>query len=147
MVTILGYSSTWKTPQELLPAGLSRSETNKILKSLTLSPELTNAKQMAVALFYEKAKKERQDMMLLHPSSLTPLTSFDEQEARQMAESSPIMDAQVFKHLIQVLKTSNERDSALSQSARANLKLKKASILKIISSQITLMGQSFVDFL
>jgi hypothetical protein len=69
---------------------------------------------MAVALFYEKAKKERQDMMLLHPSSLSPFVSFDEEESLQKAKSSPIMNKQVFKHLIQILKDANDYNSALS---------------------------------
>jgi hypothetical protein len=79
---------------------------------------------MAVALFYEKARKERQDMMLLHPSSLSPLMSFDEEQAIQTAKSSPIMNAKVFKHLITILKKSNEFNSDLSQSEKANLELK-----------------------
>jgi hypothetical protein len=50
--------------------------------------------------------------------------SFDEEQAIQTAKSSPIMNAKVFKHLITILKKSNEFNSDLSQSEKANLELK-----------------------
>lgn len=53
VVTILGYSSTLKNPETLFPADKDVSEMNRALKSLEISPELTDPKQMAVALFYD----------------------------------------------------------------------------------------------
>jgi hypothetical protein len=35
---------------------------------------------MAVALFFDKDNKQRQDMMLLHPSSLSLMSGLDEEE-------------------------------------------------------------------
>ena len=43
VVSILGYSSTWK-PSESLLSGKSNDEIEEILKKLRLSPELTDPK-------------------------------------------------------------------------------------------------------
>jgi hypothetical protein len=56
-VTVLGYSSSWKTA-DLSFADLSKSEINKKLKTLKISKELIDSDQMAVTLFYEKSKKD-----------------------------------------------------------------------------------------
>ena len=105
VVSILGYSATWK-PSEVLLAGKSNEEIEGIIKKLRLSPELTDPKQKAVALFYNKDAKERQEMMLLHPSSLTSLPGLDAGEALETAKLSPLMDTAVVKHLIDVLASS-----------------------------------------
>ena len=60
---------------------MSREKMNEILRDLTITPELTDPKQMVVALFCGKSKNERQDMMLLHPSSLTLISSYEDEEA------------------------------------------------------------------
>jgi len=59
VVTVLGYSSTWKPVSELIKPGQGRSEYDKVLQSLRLTPEFTDAKQMALALFYDKEQKQR----------------------------------------------------------------------------------------
>lgn len=105
IVSILGYSATWK-PSEALLAGKSNDEIEGIIKKLRLSPELTDPKQRAVALFFDKDAKERQEMMLLHPSSLTSLPGLDAGEALETAKVSPLMDTAVVKHLIDVLASS-----------------------------------------
>lgn len=51
-VTILGFSSTWKTA-DLSFSDLSKAQMNKKLKALNVSKELSDSDQMAVALFYE----------------------------------------------------------------------------------------------
>jgi hypothetical protein len=42
-------------------------------------------------------------MMILHPSSLSPVASFDEEEGVMIAKTSPLMNPTVIKHLITVL--------------------------------------------
>jgi len=120
---------------------------NKTLKKLSMSPEFTDAKQMAVALFYDKNQKSRQDMMLLHPSSLSPIAGLDEEEALSAAKISPLMDSAIAKHLVSVLKTSEEELQGLSASSLAALRQKQSQILKTLGSQIEVMGQAFIDFL
>lgn len=51
LVTVLGYSTTWKPAQALLRAG----EQRQALKNLRLSPEFTDPAQQVVALFYDEA--------------------------------------------------------------------------------------------
>lgn len=95
---------------------------NKTLKKLSMSPEFTDAKQMAVALFYDKDQKSRQDMMLLHPSSLSPVAGLDDEEALSAAKTSPLMDLAIAQHLIGVLKSSEEKLQSLSASSLAALR-------------------------
>jgi hypothetical protein len=102
-VTILGYSSTW-TPTEQL-SGKSKADVDAIIAKLRLYPELSGPKQKAVALFFDKANKSRQEMMLLHPSSLSVLPSLDADQAPETAKASPLMDPVVAKYLIDVLLT------------------------------------------
>lgn len=44
LVTILGYSSNYKSKNELLQSGQSQEEYDKLLKSLNISPEFTDPK-------------------------------------------------------------------------------------------------------
>lgn len=147
VVTVLGYSSSWKEAQALFAADGNDEERNKTLKKLNMSPEFTDAKQMAVALFYDKNQKSRQDMMLLHPSSLSPLAGLDDEDALNAAKASPLMDSEIAQHLVAVLKTSEGDTSGLSASSLAALRQKQSQILKTLSSQIEVMGQTFIDFL
>ena len=147
VVTVLGYSSTWKAATSLFPAGQGASEYNKTLKKLNMSPEFGDPKQMAVALFYDKNQKSRQDMMLLHPSSLSPITGLDEEAALSAAKNSPLMDPAVVKHLVGVLRTTEEEAQGLSASSLAALRQKQSQILKTLGSQVEVMGQAFIDFL
>jgi len=124
VVNVLGYSSSWKEAQALFAADHSTTERNKTLKKLHLSPEFTDAKQMAVALFYDKNQKSRQDMMLLHPSSLSPLAGLDEEEVLNAAKASPLMDSKIAQHIVGVLKTSEADTSGLSASSLAALRQK-----------------------
>ena len=146
-VTVLGYSSTWKAATSLFPSGQGASEYNKTLKQLKMSPEFGDPKQMAVALFYDKNQKSRQDMMLLHPSGLSPITGLDDEEALSAAKNSPLMDPAVVKHLVGVLRTTEQEAEALSASSLAALRQKQSQILKTLGSQIEVMGQAFIDFL
>ena len=56
-VTILGYSSTWKPSEQL--SGKSTSDIDDLIKKMRFYPELTDPKQKAVALFYDKNNKSR----------------------------------------------------------------------------------------
>jgi len=104
IVTILGYSSTWKPASELLKNQDELSNYDKILKELKISPEFTDPKQKALTLFYDKNQKERQDLMFLNPSSLSPISNLDKEKGVEVARKSPLMQSNVIKHLIEVLK-------------------------------------------
>lgn len=135
-VTIIGYSSTLKQKTELLKPSEDTDTYNKILQNLKISPEFTDPKQMAIALFYNKNEKERQDLMLLDPSTLSPINSLDVEESMQQAKTSPLMDIKVVKHLLSVLNKS-EKDQADGNKANiAATKFKQSSILKVLSHQI-----------
>lgn len=81
-VTILGYSSSWKPGAELLKNSDDKGTYDKILKELKISPEFTDPKQKALTLFYDKDQKERQDMMFLNPSSLSPVSNLDHEKCK-----------------------------------------------------------------
>lgn len=116
IVTILGYSSTWKLSETIFKDAKEKDDFDKVLKQLNILPEFTEEAQMAVGLFYDKNQKERQDLMLLNPSSLTPLLSVDQEEDSNMAEKSPLMDAALVKHLITILQKSEEEFKELPAS-------------------------------
>jgi hypothetical protein len=78
---------------------------------------------MAVALFYNTDQKERQDLMLLNPSSLTPINNLDKNVENIVAKNSPLMDSKVVKHLLEVLKKS-ETGADTSKASIATLKFK-----------------------
>lgn len=90
-VTILGYSSTWKPPSELLKNHDEKSNYDKILRELKISTEFTDPKQKALTLYYSKDAKERQDLMLLNPSSLSPISNLDKEKGQEVAKNSPLM--------------------------------------------------------
>lgn len=113
-VTILGYSSTWKTA-DLSFSDIPKAEINKKLKKLKISKELSDSDQMAVALFYEKSKKDQQDMMILHPSSLNPMAAYDEDEALRIGRASPINNPKVLTTLVRIMKA-DATENSLSTS-------------------------------
>mmetsp|Transcript_41594 Transcript_41594/g.63470 ORF Transcript_41594/g.63470 Transcript_41594/m.63470 type:complete len:203 (-) Transcript_41594:56-664(-) len=110
-ITILGYSSTWKLESEFFSKSRSSSEYETFFKNIKIEPEFTSPTQMAIGLFLDKDQKKRQDMMLLQPSTLTPIDSIDLDLSKSVAEDSPIMEPATLKHLLQVLKLSIEKDS------------------------------------
>jgi hypothetical protein len=54
IVTILGYSSTWKLSETLFKDAKEKDDFDKVLKQLNILPEFTEEAQMAVGLFYDK---------------------------------------------------------------------------------------------
>jgi hypothetical protein len=56
------------------------SSHRKKLKSLKITSEFTSKDQKVIALFYDKEQKERQDMMLINPVSLTVIPELDEEK-------------------------------------------------------------------
>lgn len=147
IVTILGYSSTWKTPELIFGASKEKDEYEKILKQLDIQPEFTDPKQMAIGLFYDKNQKERQDFMLLNPSSLTPVMGVDEEEDSRMAEKSPLMNAALIKNFIKILKIKDEEIKKMPITKQVATSQNQSYILKVLNNQIQVMGQKFLDYL
>lgn len=54
IVTILGYSSTWKLSETIFKDAKEKDDFDKVLKQLNILPEFTDEAQMAVGLFYDK---------------------------------------------------------------------------------------------
>jgi hypothetical protein len=57
------------------------------------------------------------------------------------------MDAAVVKHLISILKTDEKEVEKYDVGQKALLREKQAQILKIISQQVEVVGESFINFL
>ena len=76
-VTVLGYSENWLTASALekLLKDKSSEEVSKALQKVNLSFEFINEKQVAIAIFYDKNQKERQDIMSISPSNLVAITA------------------------------------------------------------------------
>lgn len=84
--------------------------------------------------------------MQLHPSSLSPVPGLDAEQARSAATSSPLMDRELVKVLIGVLKM-NGKDQGFTAEQLAHLRSKQSQILMTISSQIEILGKTYIDFL
>ena len=147
IVTILGYSSTWKAPELIFGASKDKAQYEKILKELNIQPEFTDPKQMAIGLFYDKNQKERQDFMLLNPSSLTPVMGVDEEADSSMAEKSPLMNAALIKSFIKILKIKDEEIKKMPITKQVATSQNQSYILKVLNNQIQVMGQKFLDYL
>jgi hypothetical protein len=102
---------------------------------------------MAIGLFYDKNQKERQDFMLLNPSSLTPVMGVDEEEDSRMAEKSPLMNAALIKNFIKILKIKDEEIKKMPITKQVATSQNQSYILKVLNNQIQVMGQKFLDYL
>ena len=111
------------------------------MKKLKIYPEFTDEKQKAIALFYDKSQKSRQDIMILHPSSLTAVNgSGDEDLDKVNFQNAPIFEPKVANHLVDVLNKPESEIQSLSASGQAAYKQKQSQILKILTCQIELIG-------
>jgi hypothetical protein len=79
-------------------------------------------------------------MMILHPSSLSAVSSQDDVEALEHAKISPLMDPAVIKYLVGILRTELDETHPNFASKQAALQLKQSQILKILCNQIEVMG-------
>jgi hypothetical protein len=80
-VICLGFSSVWNTPERLFKGKTCADEFSKKLSSVRLTPEFNSVDQKVVALFYDKDNKQRQELMLLNPASLSVMAHVDQDEA------------------------------------------------------------------
>lgn len=138
-VTVLGYSENWLTASALekLLKDKSSEEVSKALQKVNLSFEFINEKQVAIAIFYDKNQKERQDIMSISPSNLVAITAQNNEQTVLIAQNSTLMDKEVAKYLIRILK----------MDGSINLELKQSMILKALSCQIEILGQEYINFL
>jgi hypothetical protein len=81
-----------------------------------LSLEFTDEKQRAVGLFYNKDQKTRQDIMVLHPSSLGSVINLDKEDAIRVARNSPLMKSDTLKKLLTILKGPAAQSSSIQKA-------------------------------
>jgi len=104
---------------------------------------------MAIGLFNDKKQKGRQDIMILHPSSLSPLVDDDDEfsQTLQRARDSTLMDPSIIKHMINQLTKGNEEMHKLSNPEQFSLKMRFSLLLKGIAYNLETLGQEFIDLL
>jgi hypothetical protein len=52
--------------------------------------------------------------MFLNPSSLSPVSNLDKEKGHEIAKKSPLMQSNVIKHLLEVLKKSDADNSTFA---------------------------------
>lgn len=71
--------------------------------------------------------------MLLNPSTLSPINDLDTERSKKIAQRSPLLDGNVVKHLLAVLKSSETESGDGTKASIAAIKYKQSSILKVLS--------------
>jgi hypothetical protein len=133
LMTVLGYSENW-IEWNSIRSELDKDSSNfedKTLKKHVLTPELVSDKQKVIGLFYDPEQRARQDLMIISPSNLVPLSKGS--EAEKVALDSPMMVPEVAKHLL--------------GNTRSNSECVDAQIIKAVSWQIEVLGQKYLNFL
>lgn len=85
--------------------------------------------------------------MLLNPSTLSPISDLDIEKCKKVAQNSPLLDGNVVRHLLSVLKSSDTESGDGTKASIAAIKFKQSSILKILSHQIEGLGEEYIEFL
>ena len=111
-MTVLGYSENWiewNSIKSQLDKDSSKFE-EKTLKKHALTPELISDKQKVIGLFYDPEQRARQDLMIVSPSNLVPMSKG--QDAEKVALDSPMMVPEVVKHLLATSRSNSECSDA-----------------------------------
>lgn len=113
-VIVLGYSSTWKEAKDFKDK--DQSDCQKMLQKISITPAFISKDQQAITLYYNEEQKDKQELMVLSPSKLSPISYLSSKDGLKIAQNSPLLDINIVKALIGLLKGENHEESGLSKA-------------------------------
>ena len=67
-------------------------------------------------MYYNEEQKDKQELMVLSPSKLSPISYLSSKDGLKIAQNSPLLDINIVKALIGLLKGENHEESGLSKA-------------------------------
>lgn len=139
-VTILGFSETVKSQSDL------EQKSKEDLEKVALQTDLKSVNQKIIALFYDPANPERQEVMVLNLFDVIPVIDAKKEELKKMAQMSILNDVEIVKHFINILQV-HQNQKNLNEQNKVLVKQLQLHILKSLTHMINVLGQDFLHIL
>lgn len=94
---------------------MSERDVKKALERMELKTEFTKPTEMAICLYYDLNQKHITELMIIHPSKLTPCDGPDIESLKGIARDSPLINTGTLTHLLNYL----EHDTGAQKASHA----------------------------